>query len=58
MTRIDAASASTDRADKAAEALHDGYQLTVKDQQQLALRDEDYRLQSWDDLKSIVGLFP
>lgn len=58
MARLDAASASADRADKATEALHDGYQLTAKDQQQLGVKDEDYKLQSWDDLKLIVGLFP
>ncbi len=42
-------------ADKVAEALHDGYQLTDKDIQQLALRDEEYKLQTWEDLADIIG---
>ncbi|KAF8540843.1 hypothetical protein BDD12DRAFT_831702 [Trichophaea hybrida] len=41
-------------ADKLAEALHDGYQLTEKDQLQLALKDEEYKLQTWEDLKLII----
>jgi hypothetical protein len=41
-------------ADKVAEALHDGYQLTDKDQKQLALKDEEYKLQTWEDLVLII----
>jgi len=44
-------------ADKVAEAQHDGYQLTDKDIQQLALTDEEYKLQTWEDLKAIIGSF-
>jgi hypothetical protein len=44
-------------ADKVAEALHDGYQLTDKDQQQLALKDEEYKLQTWEDLELIIGRY-
>ncbi|PWW77462.1 hypothetical protein C7212DRAFT_277351 [Tuber magnatum] len=41
-------------ADKVAEAQHDGYQLTDKDIQQLVLTDEEYKLQTWEDLKAII----
>jgi hypothetical protein len=44
-------------ADKVAEALHDGYQLTDKDQMQLALKDEEYKLQTWEDLALIIGRY-
>ncbi|CUS12020.1 unnamed protein product [Tuber aestivum] len=40
--------------DKVAEAQHDGYQLTDRDIQQLALTDAEYKLQTWEDLKAIV----
>jgi hypothetical protein len=54
---LDTAATSGDGADKLAEALHDGYQLTEKDRLQLALRDEEYKLQTWEDLKLIIGWF-
>jgi len=44
-------------ADKVAEAQHDGYQLTDKDIQQLALTDEEYKPQTWEDLRAIIGSF-
>jgi hypothetical protein len=37
------------------EALDDGYQLTDKDELQLALKDEDYKLATWEELKAIIG---
>ncbi|CCX32814.1 hypothetical protein FPQ18DRAFT_322037 [Pyronema domesticum] len=36
------------------EALDDGYQLTDKDELQLALKDEDYKLATWEELKAII----
>ncbi|RPB02106.1 hypothetical protein L873DRAFT_1841974 [Choiromyces venosus 120613-1] len=41
-------------ADKVVEAQHDGYQLTDKDIKQLALTDEEYKLQTWEGLKAII----
>jgi hypothetical protein len=42
--------------DKVAEALHDGNRLTDKDQKQLVMKDEEYRLQTWEDLRQIIGI--
>jgi hypothetical protein len=50
-------SAPAESYDKLSEALHDGYQLTDKDIDQLALRDEEYKLQTWEDLSGIIGSF-
>ncbi|TGZ77913.1 hypothetical protein EX30DRAFT_366329 [Ascodesmis nigricans] len=34
--------------------VHDGYQLTDKDADQLRMTDSEYKLQSWDSLLSII----
>lgn len=43
------------RADKVAEAVHDGYQLTDKDIKQLETPDEEFRLMTWEVLGNIIG---
>lgn len=42
------------QADKVAEALHDGYQLSDKDIKQLETPDEEFRLMTWEVLKNII----
>lgn len=42
------------QADKVAEALHDGYQLSDKDIKQLETPDEEFRLMTWEVLGNII----
>lgn len=43
------------QANKVAEAVHDGYQLTHKDVKQLNTSDEEFRLMTWEVLGNIIS---
>ncbi|KAL7273903.1 hypothetical protein RUND412_003212 [Rhizina undulata] len=42
------------KADKATETPHNGYQLTEKDIKQLAMKDDEFKLMTWEDLTAII----
>lgn len=43
--------------EKPSEAVQDGYQITEKDAAQLAMTDEEFKLQTWEDLLAIVRTY-